>query len=84
MLKLKLQYSGHLMRRADSLEETLMGQEEKAVTEDEMVGCHHRLNGYESEQTPGDGEAPGSLVCCSQWGGRIRQEVVTAQQQLCD
>ena len=54
------------------------------MTEDEMVGCHHRLNGYESEQTPGDGEAPGSLVCCSQWGGRIRQEVVTEQQQLCD
>ena len=43
MLKLKLQYFGHLMQRADSLEKTLMlgwGQEEKATTEDEMVGWH--------------------------------------------
>ena len=46
MLKLKLQIFGYLMRRADSLEKTLMlgkdcGQEEKGVTEDEMVGWHH-------------------------------------------
>ena len=44
MLKLKLQYFGHLMRRADSFEKTLMldgGQEEKGTTEDEMVGWHH-------------------------------------------
>ena len=46
ILKLKLQYFGHLMRRADSLEKTLMlgkigGQEEKVTTEDEMVGWHH-------------------------------------------
>ena len=46
MLKLKLQYSGHLMRRVDSLEKTLMlggiwGQEEKGMTEDEMVGWRH-------------------------------------------
>ena len=44
MLKLKLQYFGHLMRRVDSLEKTLMldwGQEEKGTTEDEMVGWHH-------------------------------------------
>ena len=45
MLKLKLQYFGHLMRRADSLEKTLMlgdwGQEEKGKTEDEMAGWHH-------------------------------------------
>ena len=40
MLKLKLQYFGHLMRRADSFEKTLM-QEEKGTTEDEMVGWHH-------------------------------------------
>ena len=40
-------------------------QEEKGMTEDEMVGWHHRLNGQESEQTPGDGEGQGSLVCCS-------------------
>ena len=33
-----------------------------------MVGWHHRLDGHESEQTPGDGEGQGSLVCCSPWG----------------
>ena len=53
MLKLKLQYFGHLMRRADSLEKTDAGrgwgQEEKGTTEDEMAGWHHRLNGQESE-----------------------------------
>ena len=37
------------------------------MTEDEMVGWHHRLNGHESEQTP-DGEGQGSLVCYSPWG----------------
>ena len=46
MLKLKLQYFGHVMRRVDSLEKTLMlggkwGQEEKGTTEDEMAGWHH-------------------------------------------
>ena len=44
------------------------GQEEKRVTEDEMVGWQHRLNGHELEQTLGDGEGQGSLVCCSPWG----------------
>ena len=48
MLKLKLQYFGHLMERSDSLENTLMlgkieGQEEKGMTEDEMVGWHYQL-----------------------------------------
>ena len=52
MLKLKVQYFGHLMRRVDSLEKTLMlggiwGQEEKGTTEDEMAEWHHRLNGHE-------------------------------------
>ena len=37
-------------------------------TEGEMVGWHHRLNGREFEQTPGDSEGQGSLVCCSVWG----------------
>ena len=41
------------------------GQEEQGTTEDEMAGWHHRLNGLESEQTPGDSEAQGSLACCS-------------------
>ena len=35
------------------------------MTEDEMVGWHHQLNGHEFEQTPGDGEGQGSLACCS-------------------
>ena len=43
------------------------GQQEKGATEDEMVGWHHRLNGREFEQTPGDGEGQGSLVQCSPW-----------------
>ena len=38
------------------------------MTEDEMVGWHHRLNGHEFEKTQGDGEGQGSLVCCSPWG----------------
>ena len=49
MLKLKLQYFGHLMRRVDSNAGRDWGQEEKGTTEDEMAGWHHRLNGRESE-----------------------------------
>ena len=54
MLKLKLQYFGHLMRRVDSLEKDSdagrdWGQEEKGMTEDEMAGWHHRLDGHEFE-----------------------------------
>ena len=58
MLKLKLQYFGHLMRRADSFEKTLMlgkiedRQKEKGMTEDEMVGWHHQLDGHEFEWAP--------------------------------
>ena len=43
------------------------GQEEKGVTEDEMVGWHHRLDAHEFEQAPGNGEGQGSLECCSPW-----------------
>ena len=53
MLKLKLQYFGHLMRRTDSLEKTLvLGQIEgrrRRGRQQEMIGWHHRLNGHESE-----------------------------------
>ena len=64
MLKLKLWYFGHLMR-SDSLEKTLMlgkieDRRRKGMTEDEMAGWHHRLDGHESEQALGlvvDGEA---------------------------
>ena len=67
ILKLKLQYFGHLMQRANS--KTLMlGKIEGKTTEDEMVGWHHQLNGHEFEQAPGYGEGQGSLVCCSPWG----------------
>ena len=73
MLKLKLQYFGHLMRRVDLLEKTLMlgrdwGQEEKGTTEDEMAGRHHGLDGREFEWTLGVGDGQGGLACCDPWG----------------
>ena len=83
MLKLKLQYFGHLLRRADSLEKALMlgkmegGQEEKGMTEDEMVGWHHQLNGYDFEQAPGDSEGQGSLACCSSWNCKESEQWIT-------
>ena len=43
-------------------------QEEKGMTEDEMGGCYHWLDGHEFEQALGDGEGQGSLVCCGPWG----------------
>ena len=73
MLKLKLQHFGHLMRRTDSLEKTLMlgkieGRKRRGRTEDEMVEQHHQLNGHEFEQALGVGDGQGGLVCCSPWG----------------
>ena len=70
MLKLKLQYFGHLMQRVDSLEKTLMlgkieGRRRRGW---QMVGWHHWLNGHEFEQVLGDGEWQGSVACCSPWG----------------
>jgi len=50
-------------------------QEEKGITEDEMVEWHHRLNGH--DQALGDGKGQGSLVCCSPWGCRVRHDWVT-------
>ena len=50
---------------------------QKGMTEDDMVGWHHQLNGHESEQTPGDSEGQGSLVCCSPWGHRVGHDWVT-------
>ena len=81
---LKLQYFGHLMQRADSLEKNADAgknwrQEEKGTTEDEMVGWHHWLNGHELEQTLGDSEGQGSLACCSPWGRRVRYDWATEQ-----
>ena len=72
MLKLKLQYFGHLMQRVDSLEKTDAGrdwgQEEKGMTEDEMAGWHHRLDGREFARTLGVGDGQGGLACCDSWG----------------
>ena len=64
MLKLKLQYSGHLMGRASSLEKTLMLGKTEGRRRSE-VGWHHQFNGHESEQTPEDSERQGSLASCS-------------------
>ena len=72
MLKLKLQYFGHLMRRVDSLEKTHAGrdwgQEEKGITEDEMAGWHHQLDAHEFGWTPGVDDGQGGLACCDSWG----------------
>ena len=64
-------------------------QEEKGMTEDEMVGWHHRLNGHEFEEAPGDGEWQGSLVGCSPWGPkesdtteRLNKNKVATQMQV--
>ena len=72
MLKLKLQYFGHLMDEKSRLtgkdhDARKEWGQEKGAAEDEMVGWHHRLNGHEFEQTPGDNEGQGSLVWCSPW-----------------
>ena len=64
-------------------------QEEKGMTEEEMVGSHHRLDGHEFEQAPVDGEGPGSLVCYSSWGHKesdmtkqLNSNKYTARQYL--
>ena len=72
MLKVKLQYFGHVMRRVDSLENfdagRDWGQEEKGMTEDEMAGWRHWLDGRESEWIPGVGDGQGGVACCNSWG----------------
>ena len=72
MLKLKLQYFGHLMQRADIFgKDSDAGKdrrrEEKGLTEDEMVGWHHRLDGHGFGWTPGVGDRQGGLACCGSW-----------------
>ena len=83
MLKLKLQYFGHLMQRVDSLEKTDAGrdwrQEEKGTTEDEMAGWHHWLDGCESRWTPGVGDGQGGLACCDSRG---RKESGTTERLI--
>ena len=72
MLKLKLQYFGHLMQRADSMEKILMlGKVEGRRTrgrQDKMVGRQYRLHGHEFEQALGVGDGQGGLACYSPWG----------------
>ena len=72
MLKLKLQYFGHLMQRGDSLEKTWcwlrLKAGEKETTEGEAVGCHHQLNGHAFEKILGASDGQGGLACCSPWG----------------
>ena len=71
MLKLKLQYFGHLMSwliRKDPDAGRDCGQGEKGMTEDEMAGWHHRLDGHEFEWTPGVVDGQGGLACCDSWG----------------
>ena len=72
MLKLKLQYSGHLnakswLIRKDPDAGKDWRQAEKWMTEDEMVGWHHWLNEHEFEQASGIGDGQGRLGCCSPW-----------------
>ena len=73
MLKLKLQYFGHLMWRTVSLEKILMmgkieGGRRRGGEENEIVGWHHQLNGHEFECTPVVGDGQGGLACYSPWG----------------
>ena len=69
MLKLKLQYFGYLMGKTDSLEKTPLPEkrQEKEMTEDEMVGWRHQLDGQEFQPALGVGMDRG-LGCCSPWG----------------
>ena len=71
MLKLKLQYFGHLMNWLiwkDPYAGKDWRQEKKGLTEDEMVGCHHWVHGHEFEQAPRVGDRQGGLACCNLWG----------------
>ena len=73
MLKLKLQYFGHLDVKSwfiwkDPDAGKDWGQEKKGMTEDEMVGWHHRLNRHGFGWNLGVGDGQGGLACCSSWG----------------
>ena len=78
ILKLKLQYFGHLMRRVDSLEKTDSGtdwgQEEEGTTEDEMAGWHHQLDGH------GFGELRELVMDREAWHSWGRKELDTTER----
>ena len=86
MLKLKLQYFGHPMRRADSLEKALMLEKiegrKRRRRQDEMVGWYHQLNGQEFEQALGDGEGQGSLMCYISWGHKELGTMAESEEGL--
>ena len=71
-MKLKLQYFGHLVQRAKSLEKTLLLERLKAGGEGQQrrrcLNKYHQLDGHEFEQALGVGDGQGSLACCSPWG----------------
>ena len=75
ILKLKLQYFGHLMQRADPFEKTLMLRKieggRRRGWQDEMVGWPHWLDRHEFELALGVGDGQGALGCCSLWGHRV-------------
>ena len=88
MLKLKLQYFGHLMQRASSLEKTLiLGKIEgrrRRGRQKEKVTQHHWFNEHEFEQTAGDTAGQGSLACCSPWGHKeLHATWQTEQKHQC-
>ena len=73
MIKMKLQYFGHLMRRVDSLEKTLMlggigGRRRRGRQRMRLAGWHHWLDRREFEWTLGVGDGQGGLACCNSWG----------------
>ena len=83
MLKLKLQYFGHLMQRTDSLEKTLIqekieGRRRRGWQRMRWLDkWYHQFDGHEFEQAPGVGDGQGSLACCSPWGHRVRHDWAT-------
>ena len=84
MLKMKLQYFGHLMQRTNSLENTLMlgeieGRRRRGRQRMKWLDKHHLFKARESEQSLGDGEGQESLKCCSPW--RCKELDATEQQQ---
>ena len=82
MLKVKLQYFGHRMRRADSLEKTLMLrkiEDRRRRRKQRMRWLDNITDSVEFEQALGNGEGQGKMACCSPWGGRIRYDCMTEE-----